>query len=144
MWDLLIPLLRDGNQLEDCTPLIDWLRAASTSTGRDPDMQRQLPPRFNLNFNNPPADEDLLLHRGRIMRLLLPGLSQLSDGIENALTTMATAIVTQTDEARTARAAKQLQEETPKLPSDTEKFKHTIHILMRYLNLDDEESLPIL
>jgi hypothetical protein len=78
------------------------------------------------------------------MKLLLPGLSHLSDSIENALTTMATAIVTQTDEARTARAEKQLREETPKLPSDTEKFKHTIHILMRYLNLDDEESLPIL
>jgi hypothetical protein len=76
--------------------------------------------------------------------MLLPGLSQLSEGIENALTTMATAIVQQTDEARTAREQKQLQEESPKLPSMVEKFRHTLHILLRLLMVDDEDSLPLL
>jgi hypothetical protein len=71
-------------------------------------------------------------------------LSQLSDGIEHALTAMATAVVQQTDEARTARENKQLQEELPKLPSNADKFKHTLHILMRLLNLDDEDMLPTL
>jgi hypothetical protein len=54
MWDLLLPMLVDDNQHEECLPLIDWLRAASTASGRDPDTQRQIPPLFNLNFNNPP------------------------------------------------------------------------------------------
>jgi hypothetical protein len=83
--DLLIPLLVDDDQLDDCSLLIDWLRAASTASGREQDAQRLLPLLFNLNFNNPPADEYLLNHRMRIMKLLLPGLSQLSDGIETPL-----------------------------------------------------------
>jgi hypothetical protein len=78
------------------------------------------------------------------MKLILPGLSQLSVGIYNALMTMATAIVQQTDEACTARENKQIQDEIPKLPSTVDKFKHTLHILMCLLNLDDEEALPLL
>jgi hypothetical protein len=78
------------------------------------------------------------------MKLLLPGLLHLSDGKENALTTMATAIVQQTYKARTTRETKQLEDETPKLPSTVDKFKHTLHILLRLLNLDDEEALPLL
>jgi hypothetical protein len=139
-----MPVLRDDNLQDDCLPLIDWLRAASTASGRDPETQRLSPPLFNLNFNNPPADEDLLHHRGRITKLLLPGLSKLSDGIKNALTTMATAIVQQTDEVRTAREIKQLQDDIPKPPSAVDKFKHTLHILMRLLMVDDEDNLPIL
>jgi hypothetical protein len=57
---------------------------------------------------------------------------------------MATAIAHQTDEARSARESKILEDETPKLPSAVDKFKHTLHILLRLLNLDDEEELPIL
>jgi hypothetical protein len=37
-----------------------------------------------------------------------------------------------------------LEDETPKLPSAAEKFKHTLHILLRLLNLDDEADLPLL
>jgi hypothetical protein len=57
---------------------------------------------------------------------------------------MATAIVQQKDEARTARETKRLEDEAPKLPSSVDKFKHTLHILLRLLNLDDEENLPVL
>jgi hypothetical protein len=57
---------------------------------------------------------------------------------------MATAIVQQTDEARMARETKQLEDAAPKLPSSVDKFKHTLHILLRLLNLDDEENLPVL
>jgi hypothetical protein len=57
---------------------------------------------------------------------------------------MATAIVRQTDEARSAREAKEMEHETPKLPSAVDKFKHTIHILLRLINVDDEDDLPIL
>jgi hypothetical protein len=78
------------------------------------------------------------------MKLLLPGLFQLSDGLENAISTMATAIVQQTDESRTARETKQIEDKTPKLPSTVDKFKHTIHILLRLLNLDDEVEHPVL
>jgi hypothetical protein len=85
----------------------------------------------HINFNGPPADEDLLSHRARIQGLLLPGLTQLSSGIENALTSMATAIVRQTDEARNAREAKEIERDTPKLPSVVDKFRHTLHILLR-------------
>jgi hypothetical protein len=76
------------------------------------------------------------------MKLLLPGLSQLSDGIEHALTAMATAVVQQTNEARASREARQLQDDIPKLPSAVDKFRHTLHILLRLLNLDDEDALP--
>ncbi len=144
VWNLLIPAIVEANQEEACRPLIDWLRAASTARGVDPDSHAPLPPPFSLNFSGPPADEDLITHRARILKLLLPGLSTLSGGIENALTTMATAIVQQTDEARTARENKKLEDETPKLPSNVDKFKHTLHILMKLLNLDDEEALPVL
>jgi hypothetical protein len=67
---------------------------------------------------------------------------QLTEGLEGAITTMATAISRQTDEARTARETKQMEEETPKLPSAVDKFWHTLHILLRLLNLDDEANLP--
>jgi hypothetical protein len=75
---------------------------------------------------------------------MVPGLSQLSDGLENAITTMATAIVQQTDEARTSRETKLLEEQTPKLPSAVDKFKHTLHLLLRLLETDDEDTLPTL
>jgi predicted nuclease with TOPRIM domain len=57
---------------------------------------------------------------------------------------MATAVVQQTDKARISRENKQLQDEIPKLPSAVDKFRHTLHILMWLLNLDDEENLPTL
>jgi hypothetical protein len=142
IWELLLPLLVDDNQEDDCRPLIDWLRAASTANGVEPQTNRLLPPPFNLNFSGPPADEDLIAHRSHIMKLLLPGLSQLSEGLESAITTMATAIAHQTDEARSARESKQLEEDTPKLPSMVEKFKHTLPILLRLLELEDEADLP--
>jgi hypothetical protein len=81
VWELLVPLLYDDNLAEDCQPIIDWLRAASMASGIKPQTNRLLPPPFTLNFTGPPADEDLITHRARIMQLLLPGLSQLSDGI---------------------------------------------------------------
>jgi hypothetical protein len=113
-------------------------------SGLDPQMNRPLPPPFTLNFTGPPPDEALITHRSRIMKSLLPGLLQLSDGLESAITTMATAIVQQTDEARTAHETKLLEEETPKLPSTVDKFKHTLYILLRLLETDDEDTLPIL
>jgi hypothetical protein len=109
-----------------------------------PPNNRLLPSLISINFNGPPVDEDLITHRLRIQKMLLPGFSQLSEGIENAIATMASAIVQQTDEARTARETKQLEEETPKLPSGVEKFKHTIHILQRLLMVDDKNELPLL
>jgi hypothetical protein len=68
VWELLLPLLEDDNLVEDCQPLVDWLRAATTASGIDPQTNRLLPATFNLNFSGPPADEDLLLHHSRIMR----------------------------------------------------------------------------
>jgi hypothetical protein len=114
---------------------------ASTVIGPN---NRLAPPIFSINFNGPPADEDLLSHRVRIQNLLLPGLSQLSSGIENALTTMATAIVRQTDETRIARETKEMEQETPKLPSTVDKFRHTLHILLRLCNVEDEDDLPVI
>jgi hypothetical protein len=43
MWNLLLPLLVDDNLQEECLPLIEWLRAASTASGREPDTQRSTP-----------------------------------------------------------------------------------------------------
>jgi hypothetical protein len=44
VWELLVPLLFDNNLQDDCRPLIDWLRAATTSRGDDPDTRAPLPP----------------------------------------------------------------------------------------------------
>ncbi len=90
--------------------------------GVDPQTNMPTPPLFTLNFTGPPPDKDLIL--------LLPGLSHLSEGLENAITTMATAIVQQTIESCRARENKQLKEDTPKLSSAVDKFKHTLHILL--------------
>jgi hypothetical protein len=109
-----------------------------------PPNNRLAPTRMSINFNGPPVDEDLQAHRIRIQHLLLPGLTQLSGGIESALTTMATAIVRQTDEARTAREVKELEQNTPKLPSAVDKFKHTLPILLCLLDVDHEDDLPAL
>jgi hypothetical protein len=79
------------------------LRTFSMTNGVDPQANRLLPPPFNLNFSGPPVDEDLISHRSRMMKLLLPGTSHLSKGLENAITMMATAIAQQTDEACSAR-----------------------------------------
>jgi hypothetical protein len=114
------------------------------ATVMPPPNNRLAPTRMSINFNGPPADEDLQAHRIRIQHLLLPGLTQLSGGIESALTTMATAIVRQTDEARVAREVKELEQNTPKLPSAVDKFKHTLPILLRLLDMDHEDDLPAL
>jgi hypothetical protein len=145
VWDLLLPFLVNDNLELNCAPLVDWLQVASMAGGAIAPPNDQLTPsRISINFMGHPADEDLLLHRLRIQRLLLPGFSQLSQGIENVITTMAAVIVQQMDKAQTARETKQLEQETPKLPSTVDKFKHTVHILLRLLNVDHKDDLPLL
>jgi hypothetical protein len=89
MWDQLVALIFQDNLEVECAPLLDWLRVASMASTAIGPNNRLAPPIFSINFNGPPADELLPSHRVRIQNLLLPGLSQLSSGIENALTTMA-------------------------------------------------------
>jgi len=164
IWETLYPQLVADNIVEVCRPLLDWLRLASTATAViDEQGQDRMGPAANhIRLITPMADQDLLAHSVERLHLYLPGQKQdslqptqaqatiqtqqsrstIGAGVENALTQVAQALVLQANAAQAAQEAKLIAETTPKLPSQSEKFKHTLHILLALLKLDDERMLP--
>jgi hypothetical protein len=116
----------------------------------------------HIRLITPMADQDLLAHSVEQLHQYLPGQKQESPhpapaqatiqaqqpqppigaGVENTLTQVAQALVLQANAAQAAQEAKLIAEATLKLPSQSEKFKHTLHILLALLKLDDERMLP--
>jgi len=93
-----------------------------------------------LNFQVPLADQDLIAHRQRLQRQVLPGLYQPAETLELALTQMAAAVTQNTNESQIAREEKAARAADPKLPSD--KFTITLNIFLEYLGIADKNNLP--
>jgi hypothetical protein len=140
-WDRLFPALHQRQDLEVCAPLLQWLQVASTGSAL-PDLVTMGDPSVAFPLNTPPADEELLTQRLQFLHQLLPGLTAPPQSLETALTQMAAAIVTQTNDSRLVREQRAATELEPKLPS--EKFTVTLPILLEYLQVADERHLPSL
>jgi hypothetical protein len=164
VWEVLYPQLVADDLVVTCKPLVDWLRLASTATAVvDEQGQNRMGPSANYTrLITPMADQDLLAYSAERLRQYLPDrtqetqlaprpaqelapaqpATQVGAGVENVLTQVAQALILQTNAAQAAQEAKLIAETTPKLPSQSEKFKHTLHILLALLKLEDERLLP--
>jgi len=139
VWERLHPALVQRQELEICAPLLKWLQVASTGRAlADPLAMGD--PIIAHALYAPPADEVLLSHRAQVLHLMLPGLLATPANLETALTQMAAAIITQTNDTRISREQKLAAEMEPKLPSS--KFTVTLPVLLEYLQLTDERHLP--
>jgi hypothetical protein len=88
----------------------------------------------------PLADGNLINHRTRLLKQVLPGLYTPPESLERAITQMAVAVTQSTNDTRLAREEKAARAAEPKLPS--EKFSVTITILQEFLQIADERELP--
>jgi hypothetical protein len=139
VWRILYPAIETRNETETCTPLLQWLQVASTSTvGTTPALLGD--PSNAITLTTPATDEVLMTHCHSILNRALPGLSAPPQTLETALSQMASALVAQTNDSRQARELKLATEQDPKLPSD--RFTITLPVLMDYLLIDDERNLP--
>jgi hypothetical protein len=139
-WELLIPLLQANDDLQNCRPLVDWLRIASYYLPPNNGQPNLAPPAVAVNLVAPTADASLLEHRATALSLALPGRAQMGTTMETALLTLAQSVVAQTNDARMAREANVAAREQPVLPST--KYRNTIGILLEYLQVPDEVNLP--
>ncbi len=139
-WEILYPALAEADQLLDCQPLINWLRAASTGTAAPGNAQDVGPSKLVIELTAPLADASLIQHRTKVFSQVLPSLFQPSASLEHAITQMAVAVTQQTNDTRVVREQKLADAAAPKLPS--EKFTITLVILQEYLETPDERNLP--
>jgi hypothetical protein len=110
----------------------------SAATANDPATLG--PSRLSVTLQAPLADEQLITHRLRILKTVLPGLYQPPQALEQAITQMAVAVTHNTNETRIAREEKAARQAEPELPSD--RFTVTLAILQNYLQIGDEVNLP--
>jgi hypothetical protein len=139
VWDILYPAILQRQETVICAPLIRWLQAASTGSVVNNPLTVG-PPLVHVPMQAPPADEQLLRQRHKVLYQLLPALSAPPQTLETALTHMAAALIAQTNDARMARELKSTQDAEPKLPSD--RFKVTLPVLLEYLEIQNEADLP--
>jgi len=139
-WDLLLPLLQANDDLANCRPLLEWLRIASHLQAPNNGQPNAAPPVVAVDLIVPPADALLLEHRATALATALPGRAQMGATIETALLTLAQSVAAQTNDVRLAREAKAAEQRQPTLPSA--KYRNTIGILMEYLQVNDEATLP--
>jgi hypothetical protein len=144
IWQTLMPLLLQNNDVADCRGLINWLRVSSHGTAVLNAQGQPVvgPPVNNIHLLSPVADQDLIQHRSFTLKLALPGLGQPAEGLESALFQMANAVVAQTIDQRMARELRTNEAQLPTLPSA--KFKNTLPILMDFTQTQDELDLPLL
>ncbi len=141
VWERLYPAIAQRQEIADCRPLLNWLQAATMGAALiNPDDHGN--PLLSIPLCSPPADERLLQHRTQILHQLLPGLSAPPQTLETAISQMATALLTQTNEQILLREQKAAAALEPALPSA--KFTVTLPVLLEYLQLTDERELPIL
>jgi hypothetical protein len=139
-WELLYPALADANDLVNCRPLVNWLRVISMSTEAQAPAVLPGPTSATIDLVVPLADGNLINHRTRLLRQVLPGLYTPPESFERAITQMAVAVTQSTNDACLAREEKAARAAEPKLPS--EKYSVTITILQEYLQIADERELP--
>jgi hypothetical protein len=139
-WKILYTAVVAANDAGPCTALINWLRVATMSAATANDPVTLGPSRLSVTLQAPLADEQLITHRLRILKTVLPGLYQPPQALEQAITQMAVAVTHNTNETRIAREEKAARQAEPKLPSD--RFTVTLAILQNYLQIGDEVNLP--
>jgi hypothetical protein len=137
-WEILYPALVASDDLVKCRPLLNWLRVASISSEAPKNARDPSP--ILLEIEVPLADGNLITHRSRLLKQVLPGLFTPPESLERAITQMAVAVTQSTNDNRQAREAKAAKASEPKLPP--EKFLVTIGILQDYLQIADERQLP--
>jgi len=137
VWNTLYPAIVNANELQACTPLLQWLRVASTGTT----VRNQAGPSpIAFTLTPPLADDDLINHRLGLLRQVLPALFRPQSSYEAAITQMAVAVTENTNDNRLAREAKAADAAAPKLPSD--KFGLTLPLLLEYLEIANEQNVP--
>jgi len=138
-WEILYPAIVLRQELITCQPLLSWLQAASMGTAAL-NVKVLGDPAVSLPLCAPPADDILLGHRLNILHLLLPGITAPAQSLEAALSQMATALLTQTNDNRLVRDQKAAEDLAPKLPS--KRFTVTLPVLLELLQTPDERNLP--
>jgi len=138
VWERLHPAILHRQEEVICQSLLNWLQAASMGTALN--NQAMGDPSVALPLVAPPADEALLTHRLHVLHALLPGLTAPPQSLETALSHMATALLTQTNDNRLIRDQKAVEDLEPKLPS--KRFSVTLPVLLEYLQIADERLLP--
>ncbi len=100
VWQVLLPLMAQNNDLVTCRGLVNWLQVASHGTAIVNGQGQPVvgAPVNNIPLVSPAADQDLILHHNLALKLALPGLGQPTEGLEAALFQMASAVVNQTNE----------------------------------------------
>jgi hypothetical protein len=82
---------------------LKWLRLASTSVSLGNNNNGNGPSVVSIELTVPLADERLIAHCLQLQKLLLPGLYQPPESLEQAITQIAIAVTKNTNENMTAR-----------------------------------------
>ncbi len=96
-WEILHPAMVQQQELEICVLSLRWLQAASVGTALVNPLEMGAPS-ISIQVHAPSADEQLLTQRHSILHQALPGLAPPPQGLEMALSQMATALIAQTND----------------------------------------------
>jgi hypothetical protein len=99
-WEILYPSIVAANNLQNCTTLLKWMRLISTGTMVANNGNAIGGTTATLTLTAPLADQDLIQHRHRLHKALLPALFQPAENLELAITQMAAAVTQNTNESR--------------------------------------------
>jgi hypothetical protein len=161
-WLLLYPLLVQDNMLASCAPLIDWFRVAlvqhpfanvdgtpvlnnaepptqqltSVQSFRFMTSPRATGPLIRHRLSIPKADLPALFHQQPLPQVPIPPAQGLTDGTNEALRSMATAIL-RSSEVQLARQAENVPNTTP-----SGKWRELIDSLLMTCRVPNEELLP--
>ena len=102
-WELLLPALVTHNDLAACASLIKWLRVVSMGTVVQNNANVIGPSTATIDLQSPLADQQLISHRHRILKQVLPALYQPAQTLELAITQMAAAVTKNTNDSRMAQ-----------------------------------------
>ncbi len=140
VWETLYPAIVEADDLQDCQPLMNWVRAATTRVvqANQPGILGYLA--VSLELTAPIADEDLTKHRLTLLHQALPAVFKPKTSYEAAIAQMAVSVTEHTNDNRMAREQKAADAATPKNPSD--KFGIMLPLLLEYLEVADERNLP--
>jgi len=127
-WDLLYPAIVTNNDLVVYSSVLKWPRVITMGTIIPNNPNDIGPMTAVIDLVPPLADQDLINHRQRILKQLLPSIYQQSPSLEVAITQMVLAVTQSANDSNAAREEKAARANEPKLPSD--KFMRTLPILL--------------
>lgn len=106
VWETLYPAIVEADDLQDCQPLMNWVRAATTRVvqANQPGILGYLA--VSLELTAPIADEDLTKHRLTLLHQALPAVFKPTTSYEAAIAQMAVSVTEHTNDNRMAREQK--------------------------------------